>query len=148
MPWRRPRPQRSTAPRSCSCPRGRSTSGVVVGGEASVSRTTADGLGATPGLSSFQRVAGADRYETAVEINAQFLGYGDHAVVATGAGYADALAGAPLAGALGAPLYLARPDCMPAAAMHRIAGYYVSAIWLLGGTSALSPAVANLQPLC
>lgn len=121
---------------------------VIVGGEASVSRVTADSLAAIPGLDYIRRTAGADRYATAAEINAQFLGYSDHAVVATGAGYADALAGAPLAGALGAPLHLARPECMPAVTMHRIAGYHASAIWLLGGTSALSPTVANLQPLC
>ena len=121
---------------------------VIVGGEPSVSRGTADSLGAVPGVGSVRRVAGVDRYATAAEINAQFLGYNDYAIVATGAGFADALAGAPLAGALGAPLYLARPDCMPAATMNWIGRYYAASVTLLGGTGTLSPAVANLQPLC
>lgn len=121
---------------------------VIVGGEPSVSRVTADSLGAIPGIDSVRRVAGADRFSTAAEINAQFLVYNDHAIVATGTAFADALAGAPLAGALGAPLYLARPDCMPAVAMKWIGRYYAAGVTLLGGTGTLSSAVANLQPLC
>ena len=60
----------------------------------------------------------------------------------------DALAGAPLAGALDASLLLARPACMPADTMQRIADSGASSILLLGGPNTLAPAVANLQPLC
>ncbi len=121
---------------------------VIVGGEASVGRDTADSLAAVPGVARVSRVAGADRYETAAEISAQFVGSSDYAVVATGEGFVDALAGAPLAGALNASLLLARPECMPAVTMQRIADSNASSIRLLGGTTVLSPAVENLQPLC
>ena len=121
---------------------------VIVGGEASVSRDTAVSLAAIPGVVEVRRVAGADRYLTAAEVSAQFIGSSDHALVATGEGFVDALAGAPLAGALGAPLLLARPGCMPAVTMERIADSGASSIRLLGGPSTLSPAVENLQPLC
>lgn len=121
---------------------------VIVGGEASVGRDTADSLAAVPGVVEVRRVAGADRYLTAAEISAQFIGSSEHALVATGEGFVDALAGAPLAGALGAPLLLARPGCMPSVTMERIADSGASSIRLLGGPSTLSPAVENLQPLC
>jgi len=121
---------------------------VIVGGEASVGRDTADSLAAVPGVVDVSRVAGADRYLTAAQISAQFIGSSENALVATGEGFVDALAGAPLAGALGAPLLLARPGCMPAVTMDRIADSGASSIRLLGGPATLSPAVENLQPLC
>ena len=60
------------------------------------------------------RAAGANRYETATAALCpdELACFRDtrHVVVATGAGFPDALAGSAVAAGLGAPLLLANPD--------------------------------------
>lgn len=60
-----------------------------------------------PVTTGTQRVAGSDRYDTAVQINKDaFPDVADTVVIATGANYADALAASGLCGVYDAPLYL------------------------------------------
>lgn len=59
-------------------------------------------------------VMGADRYATAAAVAARFFPAPPAVTVASGAGFADALSGGPLAAALGGPLLLVRPaDALP-----------------------------------
>lgn len=66
------------------------------------------------GAATVERYAGANRYDTAAEINFRVFGPQgtDYAFVAGGAGFADALAGGPLAAAFDGPLYLSPRACL------------------------------------
>lgn len=91
-----------------------------------------------------QRFAGANRYETAAQVNSSIFGPTDDALIATGTGYADALAGGPLAGARGIPLYLSKPTCVPGDVFTAMSDLGVSHADLLGGVPTLSADVAQM----
>lgn len=96
-----------------------------------------------------QRVAGSDRYDTASAISV--LGFGataDTVVIATGAGYADALSASALAGAYDAPLLLTRPDALPTTARNRILDLGATSAVVVGGEKAVSgDVVAELEAM-
>ncbi|WP_082764112.1 hypothetical protein [Frondihabitans sp. PAMC 28766] len=50
-----------------------------------------------------------------------------------------------MAGSAGDPLYVVKPTCVPSNVASDLDGYATSTVTLLGGTSALSPAVAALD---
>lgn len=92
------------------------------------------------------RVAGDDRYETAVELSK--LGFNadasaDAVVLARGDAYADALAGSPLAAVKNAPLLLTSPTSLTPATATEIKRVLPQGgtVYLLGGTAAVAPAV-------
>lgn len=92
-----------------------------------------------------RRISGADRYETAVETARDLhpAAAPTAVVLASGSTYADALAGGPLAAALGAPVLLTRADDLPAAVDRWLAGTpSVRRAVLLGGVGAISARVA------
>lgn len=93
--------------------------------------------------STVTRYAGASRYDTAAEINFQvFQEYGtDYAVIASGTGFADALAGGPLAAALDAPLYLSSQACLRSQDYLDMAMLLTQFSIGLGGTGSLSDRV-------
>lgn len=89
-----------------------------------------------------QRIAGADRYSTAVEISTKaFPATSAAAVLASGEQYPDALAGSALAGAIQAPLLLTRPSELPDAVQVELARLKPAKVYVLGGTGAVSEAV-------
>lgn len=92
------------------------------------------------GAATVTRYAGANRYDTALTMNAQvFGGWGaDFAFLATGAGFADALAGGPLAAALDGPLYLSNPSCLRDEEYIDMLLLTVRQVWAFGGPAALS----------
>lgn len=104
--------------------------------------------GANPDESG-DRISGDDRYETAVAVSAAaypappasgFL------FLASGANFADALAGNSLAGLANAPILLSRPDSLPAvtaAELERLSGGADKTVVLLGGPAAIDPSVAG-----
>jgi putative cell wall-binding protein len=102
------------------------------------------GLLAVPdarGSATVDRQAGASRYETAIAIaDLTHPNGASTAVVASGVGYADALAAGVAASALRAPLLLASDDFVPTAAIESLG---VERIVLVGGTAALSDTVAR-----
>ncbi len=88
------------------------------------------------------RTAGADRITTAVALStAAFPDGAADVVVATAGGYADALAGAALAGGLAAPLLLSDATSAPAALLQEIGRLGAQRVVLLGGPVALSAQV-------
>ncbi|GAA3897921.1 cell wall-binding repeat-containing protein [Microbacterium invictum] len=99
------------------------------------------------GSADILRLAGGSRYETATMLNTAVFGATDVAFVANGLNFPDALAGAPLAGAWGAPLFLTPPACMGQDAAAGIVSHRSNGLILLGGTGALSPAVERFT-LC
>lgn len=120
-------------------------SGVyIAGGTGVVSAGIAADLATTPGVTDVVRLGGADRYATSVAINEEIFPTAFDAYLATGAGFADALAGAALAGSQLAPLYTVPPGCIPDAVLAHFRAIEVDELTLLGGTGSLSNAVATL----
>jgi len=91
------------------------------------------------------RYAGASRYDTARELNAAVFGPGgaDLAYLAAGEGFADALAGGPLAAASGAPLYLSTRACLRSSELADIVQLLTKEVYALGGTGSLSDRVIS-----
>ena len=119
---------------------------IIAGGAGAVSTGVEQSLQAQ-GFANVVRVSGASRYATAAQLNAMVFGVAEDSFLANGMNFPDALAGAPLAGAWGAPLYLTPASCVGTDAATGIIAHRSNGIWLLGGTGALSTDVANLQ-LC
>ena len=94
------------------------------------------------------RIAGANRYETAAAISrAHFAVNPPVAYVATGRNFPDALAAGPVAGLQGGPVLLTDPNSLPAATAAELDRLRPQRIVVLGGTGAVSDAVAAaLQP--
>jgi putative cell wall-binding protein len=122
----------------------------VIGGIPSVSAGIVDDLEDRYGAANVHRITGSDRFGTAAEIYRTFFvtdAWTDDVVyAATGLGFPDALAGAPLAGSRGAGLLLARPDCIPTDAQQAIAAAgTVRKMYVLGGEPSLGAPVMLLH---
>ena len=93
------------------------------------------------------RLAGADRIATAVAVSQERFADGALAggsvVIANGYGFADALAGSTLAGALRGPLLLTAPKTLPAAVRAEIVRLRASRVYVIGGGAAVSEAVSG-----
>jgi putative cell wall-binding protein len=91
-----------------------------------------------------ERIAGADRYETAAAVSrAAFPDGAPVAFLAAGTAYADALATAPAAAAAGGPVLLTAPDALAAATRSELDRLHPASVVVVGGTSAVSDAVAS-----
>lgn len=104
------------------------------------------GLVAPPALADHDvtaaRVAGDDRFATAVRLaKLQFPDGTSTAVVATGEGFPDALAGTALTGAADAPMLLVEQDEVPEATAAALDDLGVRNVYLLGGPDAISAEV-------
>jgi hypothetical protein len=87
-------------------------------------------------------VSGSDRISTAIEASKRAYPRGaDAVVIATGYGWADALGGASLAGALRCPLLLTGPGALDARVGAEITRLGVQEAYVLGGTSAVGASV-------
>ena len=94
------------------------------------------------------RIAGGDRYETGIQISQkQFPGNGsaNAVVLAVGTNFPDALAGAPLAKKVGGPLLLTPGNAVDSEVVNEIHRVLKPGghVYVLGGTSAITPAVVN-----
>ena len=117
------------------------TSVVILGGTGAVSTTVENQLRAL-GVGTVSRIEGSDRYATAAKVAAQLPG-ATSAYVASGAAFPDALAGAALAGHVGAPVLLTRPTSLPDATAAALRTQQPTAITVLGGTGVVSSSVAS-----
>jgi len=115
----------------------------VVGGTSAVSEAVMSDLQQYATGGRIERVSGADRYDTAVEISQRWYSPGVQAVfVATGANFPDALAGAPAAALRDSPLLLVKPNDIPATTAAELDRLNPQRIYILGGTSVVNSAVA------
>ena len=114
---------------------------TIAGGPSSVSAGIYEDL--DQGF-AVKRATGSDRYRSAVAINEDAFDQADRVYLTTGVKFPDALAGAALAGAQGAPLYLTSPSCIPGAVFASIVSMNPTYVTILGGTSTLSVAVEDL----
>lgn len=99
--------------------------------------------GGAPTYSGAERWAGDDRYETAAEIALQTFDPNDtySAVIANGTGFADALSGSGLAGAVDGPVLLTPRDSLHWATDTALHALNISEVYIIGGTGAVSNAV-------
>ncbi|MGH1548979.1 cell wall-binding repeat-containing protein [Leifsonia poae] len=130
----------------------------IVGGPAAISSQYEAALARIPGL-SVGRVSGPDRFSTSVAITkdafpgldgAQTYAVGafhprDSAVIASGLNFPDALAGAALAGRMGAPLLIATQSCLPPDALQAMENVGVKTAVLIGGINSLASSLDTLS---
>ncbi|MEA3020261.1 MAG: hypothetical protein QOI47_1785 [Actinomycetota bacterium] len=99
------------------------------------------GYGPTTAISS-TRIAGADRFATAAEMSkVRSPGGVATAYVATGLGFADALAGGPAAAKANGTVLLVTRDTVPDATRAELVRLHPTNIVVLGGSGAVSDAV-------
>lgn len=87
------------------------------------------------------RQAGADRFGTAIDLGNALYGQTDTVILTTAGNYPDALAGAPLATKLNAPILITMPDSLTPSTLSQIERYGAKQVILLGGTAAISAGV-------
>ena len=120
----------------------------ILGGESAISAGVASAVDALPNV-SVNRIAGANRYETAVQIAntvgagaiGQFLGKRT-AIIASGTSYVDALAAGPISyrgvvGGIGAgphPILLTAANALPASTSAALTSLGVKQVGIVGGT--------------
>lgn len=97
----------------------------------------------TIGVVQPERLSGADRYSTAAKVASKFAPGVAVAYVASGESFPDALAGAALAGSQDAPVLLTGPRSLPTVTVTALDRLKPSRIVVLGGTGAVSSAVAS-----
>jgi putative cell wall-binding protein len=114
----------------------------ILGGTAVISAADEAALGA---WGTTERLAGANRYQTAIEISKATFGDGeaDVVLVATGTNFPDALAAAAAAAELNGPVLLTPPDALPAEVAAEITRLDPDSILVIGGEAAVSSAVAD-----
>ncbi len=116
----------------------------ILGGTGAVSESVRTQLQASAGSGTVTRITGADRYATAAAASKRWYGPGVVAAfIATGTGFADALAGTPPAAMADSPLLLVKPGSIPAATAAELQRLAPQRIYVLGGTGVVSAAVAT-----
>ncbi|WP_432563925.1 cell wall-binding repeat-containing protein [Kineococcus sp. SYSU DK003] len=117
-------------------------------GLAAASAVVAAQAQAAPTL-TLERLAGADRYATAITASRSAFADDslDAVVLASGTSTVDALAAAAVAGVVGSPVLLTPPDALDAAVLAEIRRLGAGQVVLAGGEAAISPAVSEvLEP--
>jgi putative cell wall-binding protein len=119
---------------------------VILGGPAAVSDDVESSLQLYTLPGGVTRLAGPDRYATSVEVSkATFADGADRVYLATGRNFPDALAGGPVAANGPGPLLLVPGTCLPPSVSDEIARLAPDRLVFLGGSSAVSGALASLQ---
>jgi putative cell wall-binding protein len=119
---------------------------IVVGGSAVITPKSLTGQLGSPATTSVARVAGADRYETAIDLaRLQASGPASTVFLVSGVEFADAEAAVPAAARALAPILLSRPDCLPPSVSAALQSPPPARLVVVGGTNAVSDAVGQLQ---
>jgi putative cell wall-binding protein len=117
---------------------------VILGGETAVSPAVLDAAGAIVGQANVSRVSGVDRYSTSLAVVESGWKSASVAYLATGSGFADALAASAVAGGAGAPVLLADgalPTLSPAL-VTELQNLRVGKVIIAGGPQAVSAGIA------
>lgn len=97
-------------------------------------------LAVSPGI-ALSRVAGSNRYRTALEVSSAYFETADDVVLATGEAFADALGASSLAGALEAPVLITESGRLSSGVLDEITRLGAKRVVIAGGTRAIAPAV-------
>ncbi|HVM52837.1 MAG TPA: cell wall-binding repeat-containing protein, partial [Acidimicrobiales bacterium] len=119
---------------------------VILGGPAAVSPEVASSLQGYTVPGQVRRLAGSNRYATSVEVSkATFPDGAARVYLATGRNFPDALAGGPVAANGPGPLLLVPGGCVPSSVRAEIERLGPERLVLLGGSGAVSGALASFQ---
>ena len=117
---------------------------IIVGGAGAVSAGVESVL---EGTYNVDRIAGADRYETAARVARRIAEqtsiFWPTVFIARGDEFPDALAASPLAHSMGRPILLVRPDALPGATDDVIDDLGIRWAYIIGGESAVSASVKS-----
>ncbi|WP_353708691.1 cell wall-binding repeat-containing protein [Cellulosimicrobium sp. ES-005] len=117
---------------------------VVLGGAGVVSADVVTQLKSLTATGQVSRLSGADRFATSAAISTATFAPGvEVAYVANGLAFADALSGAPAAGARKAPVLLISQNAVPGSVSAELRRLRPGRIVVLGGTGSVSAAVAK-----
>lgn len=120
---------------------------MVAGGTGSVTMGIENQLRSIVGTSNVERLGGLTRFDAARRVaNDAYPTTADTVFLTTGFNFPDALAGAPLAGLMDAPMFSVETTCVPRGVLTDIERLQPTRIILLGGTGTLTPAVEALTP--
>lgn len=89
-----------------------------------------------------QRIAGSDRYETAIALSRRWK-TAPAVVLVTGENFPDALSAAPLAAMVGGPVLLTRKDQLPPGVLERIRELGASRVIIVGSEGVVSEKIAE-----
>ncbi len=113
---------------------------VVLGGTAAVSDAVLTQAEAYS--DDVVRLGGTNRYDTAAKVAAEFFtGPVAHAIMASGAGFADALSAGPAAAVHHSPVLLTRPTAVPETTLETMVDLRVQALTIAGGYKAVELSV-------
>jgi putative cell wall-binding protein len=116
---------------------------IIVGGAAAVPDSVGVELGAYAS-GGWSRLAGADRYATAVAVSQATFSPGVPVVyLATGANFPDALTGSALGAFGGGPVLLTGRDALPDATSAELTRLQPAQIYVLGGAALISDALID-----
>ena len=121
------------------------TRAVILGGTASVDANAESQLRSIAG--DVVRLAGDDRHATSVAVSARAFSSAKIAYLASGAGYANALAAGPAAALAPGPVLVVRANCVPPSVDTELNRLNPDRIVLLGGSGALGTGVER-RTLC
>lgn len=96
-----------------------------------------------------KRIAGENRYETAVKIADEMSTHGvtfDTAFIAVSTDFADALSASSYAARKGNPIFMTRKESLPESTSRALADMGIKNTIVVGGTSAISPGVFDNLP--
>jgi putative cell wall-binding protein len=116
----------------------------IAGGPASVSPGIESSLSSLPGVTSVTRLGGADRFVVSGATNRAAFTSAEIVFIASGYTFPDALAGAAVAGALDAPLYVIPGTCVPGYVLDDIEAMGATEVRILGGPGSVTPEAALL----
>ena len=114
----------------------------VVGGTDRVSEGVLSAVRTAAPGASVTRIAGGDRYDTAVRVADRFFPDADGVVLTRGDTFPDALSGGAAAASAGVPLLITEPAALPQPVAGWLAGKTFEATLVVGGTASVSDAVA------
>lgn len=126
------------------------TKAYIAGGTGAVSANMEKSIkAALSAKQEVKRYAGTNRYHTSALIGQDFNTVGGNSYLANGDGFADALAGAVLAGTKQAPLLLSTRNCVPAEVANLNTNTVKpSSVYLLGGSGVLNPSTVGKGTRC
>jgi putative cell wall-binding protein len=123
---------------------------IILGSPKAVASAVEEQVLAETGVASVERIAGSDRYATAIAVARRLgdvLGPLHAAVVVSGRNFPDALAAAPYAAWAGYPILLADGgDRVPTATTAALRDLDVTSTFVVGGGSVVSTAYASRLP--
>jgi hypothetical protein len=119
---------------------------IIVGGTATVSTAMALQLAGVAGVTTVQRVAGADRYAVArniaVRADAEY-GVSPFAFVVSSTKFADALSATPMSAYNVAPILYSNGFSIDRTSLNTLTSLAISDVCIVGGTGSVSAGVEN-----